>query len=191
MNRFRVLLASLAVLAACALPAHAGLRLEPWRGHVALGYSHVFSDSLAPAGSLSAAGGVDYPLGARWRIGPALSFNLLGSSNVTRGSLTAALDYSLFESAMLVTWLPARGPFGRLSAGPGVGFARAALSVAAGGAGFTDLAVSEVQPEFALDATICPKKASLMSGGLELGVRVLPVRQCTWTLVTARLVVHY
>lgn len=182
----------LAALAACfAVPASAGMRLEQWKGHLSVGYGRVFSDSLAPAGSISAAVGLEYPIASRWRLGPVAAFNLLGSSIVHRGSVTAGLDYSMFDAALLATYLPARGPFTRLSAGAGIASARAELAVAGGGALFRDLPVGEVQPEFAAEATVMSRRQTIVALGAELGLRVVPVEQGTWTLMTVRLAVHF
>jgi hypothetical protein len=182
----------LAALAACAAgPASAGMHLDAWKGRLAVGYARVFSDTLAPAGSISAALGAEYPIAKRWLLGPTFAFNLLGSSTVTRGSVTAALDYSCFDAALLATYLPARGPFTRLAIGGGVASARAELAVAGGGALFRDLPVGEVQPEFAAEATLGSRKQKIVAIGAELGVRVIPVTQCTWTVVTARLGIYF
>src|SRR5690349_6809825 len=80
------------------------MRLDQWHGHVAIGFASVVSDANAPGGSLSVAAGIDYPVAAPWRLGPVVSFDILGSSNVDRGSIRAGLDYSLFEAALLATW---------------------------------------------------------------------------------------
>lgn len=184
-----LLLAALA--ACCAAPASAGMRLDEWKGHLSVGYGRVFSDSLAPGGSISAAVGLEYPIASRWRLGPTAAFNLLGSSIVRRGSVTAGLDYSMFDAALLATYLPARGPFARLSIGPGVASARAELAVAGGGALFRDLPVGEVRPELAAEATLMSRRPSIVAIGAELGLRVVPVEQGTWTLVTARFAVHF
>ncbi len=193
MSAHRLVIASAIALAALAVArdAGAGLRVERWKGHVAIGYAKVFSDSLAPGGSLSASGGVEYPLNDHWRLGSSLSFDLLGSSNVTRGSVQAALDYSLFEAALLATWLPARGPVARVSFGPGVANARSELSVAGGGAEFRDLPVGETKAEGALDVTVMPRSMTVVAPALELGLRVIPVSQGTWTLVTTRFAIHF
>jgi hypothetical protein len=184
-----LLLAALA--ACCALPASAGMRLGAWKGHLGVGYSVVFSDTLAPPGSMSASLGVEYPIATRWLLGPSVGFNLLGSSTVSRGSVTAALDYSHFDIALMATYLPARGPFTRLSFGSGVASNRAELAVAGGGALFRDLPVDEVKPEFAAEATLGSRKQKIVAIGAELGVRVIPVEQCTWTVFTARLGVYF
>jgi len=178
-------------LAGAAMPARAAMSLDAWKGHVAIGYSVVESDTLAPGGSLSVSAGVDYPLASKWRLGPALSFDLLGSSSATRGSIRAGFDYSLFETAMLFSYLPSRGPVERWSFGPGIASPRADISVAAGGAGFEDLAVGEVKGEFALDATLMSRHQPVVAAGAELGVRVIPTSQGMWTLLTARLAVHF
>ena len=191
MNRMlRPVLAAALVVLAAAAPAGA-MKLDAWRGHLAVGYAKVVSDSLAPAGSISAAGGIEYPVAARWRVGGAVAFNLLGSSTVRRGSVTAAMDYSMFDAALLATWLPPRGPFARVSFGPGIASARAELAVAGGGALFRDLPVGEVKPDFAIDATLMSRKPRLVSVGAELGARIVPVDQGTWTLLTARLAIHF
>ena len=184
-----LLLAALA--ACCARPASAGMRLDAWKGHLGVGYSVVFSDTLAPPGSMSASLGVEYPIATRWLLGPSVGFNLLGSSSVERGSVTAALDYSHFDIALMATYLPARGPFTRLSFGSGVASNRAELAVAGGGALFRDLPVDEIQPEFAAEATLGSRKQKIVAIGAELGVRVIPVEQCTWTVFTARLGVYF
>lgn len=191
MNRMLrpVLAAALAVLAAAA-PAGA-MKLDAWRGHLSVGYAKVVSDSLAPAGSISAGGGIEYPVARNWRVGAAAAFNLLGSSTVRRGSVTAAMDYSMFDAALLATWLPPRGPFARVSMGPGIASARAELAVAGGGALFRDLPVGEVKPDFAVEATLMSRKPRLVSVGAELGARFVPVDQGTWTLLTARLTIYF
>ena len=186
-------LVALAALALAAAPgaAHAALRLDAWHGHVSFGFARVYSDSLAPGGSLSVAGGVDYPLSPRLRLGPTVAFSLLGSSQATRGGVQAGFDYSLFDAALQLHWLPARGPVTRVSVGPGLAGARAALQVAGGGAAFVDLAVSELEPEFALDLTSMPRRMQVVGVGAEVGMRVVPVTQHVWTLLTARLTIHY
>lgn len=192
MNRILAALMVLALALAVPAGAHAGLRLDRWKGHVAVGFAHVVSDSLAPTGSFSTAAGLEYPLSAKWSIGPALSFDLLGSSTVQRGSIVAGLDYSMFETALLVTYLPAKGPFARVSAGPGLASPRAELSVAAGGLGFRDLTVGELRPEFAADATVMSRHMPTVGVGLEFGARVVPIpSRSTWTLLTARMAIHF
>jgi hypothetical protein len=181
-----------AALLAAAAPATAGpIRLDAWRGHLSVGYARVFADSLAPGGSISVGGGVDHPVGRRFRLGPAIGYHLLGSSTVERGSLAATVDYSLLEGALLFSWIPASGPLARLSAGPAVGSAHADLSTAGGGLGFTDLAIGEVRGGLALEATVLPRHLTVVAPGLEVGLRWFPVTGQSWTLVTARATVHF
>ena len=178
-------------LACAAAPARAAMKLDAWRGHVGIGFAGIVSDSLAPGGSLSVGAGVDDPLGAAWRLGPALSFDLLGSSTVTRGSIRAGLDYSVFETALLLTYLPSHGPVARWSFGPGVASPKAELSIAGGGAGFSDLTVGEIKPELALDATLMSRHMPVVAVGAEFGARFIPTSQGPWTLITGRLAIHY
>ena len=185
-----------AALAAClsfaVSPAQAGaLRLEPWRGHLSIGYAHLISDEFSPGGSISVAGGLDDPVGPGLRLGPVLGIALLGSHEVTRGSVTAGLEYTLLEGALQLHWLPKTGPITRVSLGPGVAAARSSLQVGGGGAGFLDLAVDEVQPELALDVSAIPRRMEVVGVGLEAGVRVVPVERVTWTLATLRFTIHY
>lgn len=194
MSRSRRLSTACAVLAiamSLAQPARAGIHLEPWRGHVSIGYGYLFSDSLSPGGSISVAGGVDYPVATRWRVGPVIAIALLGSSDVTRGSVTAGLDYSMLDVALQAHWLPASGPITRVSLGPGIASARSALQVGAGGAGFLDLAVDELQPEVAFDLSTLPRSQHIVAVGLEAGVRFVPVERVNWTVTTIRLTIHY
>ena len=187
------LAAALATWFACvASPARAGvLRLEPWRGHVSIGYAHLFSDDLSPGGSISVAGGGDYPLDETLRLGPVLGIAILGSHDVTRGSITAGLDYSLLDAALQLHWLPSGGPITRVSLGPGIAAARAQLQVGAGGAGFLDLAVDEVRPELALDVSALPRRMRIVAVGFEAGLRFVPVERVSWTLATLRVTIHY
>jgi hypothetical protein len=180
------------IAATVAVPAGAA---EPgrdrWRGHVSIGYAHLFSDSLSPGGSISVAGGVDYPLGPHFRLGPVLSMSILGSSDVTRGSITAGLDYSLLDAALQLHWLPEHGIVSRVSIGPGLGLARTALQVGGGGASFLDLAVDEVKPELAVDASLIPRRMKIVAVGLEAGLRYVPVERVNWILSSVRLAIHY
>lgn len=185
------LLAVLVTTAALARPAAAYMKLDEWKGHVTFGYSKLVSDSLAPAGSISVSAGVDYPLSAQWRLGPTLAFNLLGSSQTKRGSVNAGLDYGMFDVALMATYLPKRGPLTHVSIGPGVALARAELSVAGGGAAFGDLTVGETKPELAVDMTLGPHMSSVVGIGLELGTRIVPVSQGTWSVWSARFAIHY
>jgi len=183
----------LAVACMCVLagPARAGLHMDAWRGHVSVGYGHLFSDSLSPGGSISMAGGVDYPINESLRVGPVIGMAILGSHDVTRGSITAGLDYSLLDMALQLHWLPRGGRITRVSLGPGIGIARSALQVGGGGAGFLDLAVDEVKPELALDLSALPRSQRIVAVGLELGTRFVPVDRVNWVLSTLRLTIHY
>lgn len=191
MSRGRVL--ALFLLVSCFAPvAHAGpIRLEPWRGHLSFGYAHLFSDEFSPGGSISVAGGVDYPIASNLRLGPVLGIAILGSHEVTRGSVTAGLEYSLLEGALQLHWMPKSGPITRVSFGPGLAAARTSLQIGGGGAGFLDLAVDEVQPELALDVSAIPRRMQVVGVGIEAGVRVVPVERVTWSLATLRFTIHY
>ena len=157
-----------AVLLACllAVPAQAAsMHLAGWRGHVSLGYGHLFSDSFSPGGSISVAGGLDYPIHESLRVGPVVSMAILGTHDVTRGSITAGLEYSLLDVALQLHWLPRSGRITRVSIGPGLGIARTALQVGGGGAGFLDLAVDETKPEVALDVSMLPRRQKIWIDG--------------------------
>ena len=182
-----------ALLASCiAATAHAGpIRLEPWRGHVSFGYAHLFSDDTTPGGSISVAGGIDYPIREGLRIGPGIAISLLGTHDVTRGSVVAGLDHSLLEGVLQLHWLPRTGRVTRVSFGPGLAAARVALQVGAGGANFLDLAVDEVKPELALDVSAMPRRQKIVAVGLEAGLRYVPVERVDWFLTTLRLTIHY
>ncbi len=189
------LVCTLVLLAAAMVivtPASAGaLRLEPWRGHIALGYGRLFSDSFSPGGSISVAGGLDYPVNGALRVGPVLGIAILGTHDVTRGSITAGLDYSLLDCALQLHMAPRRGPLTRISVGPGFAVARTSLQVGGGGAGFLDLAVDEVKPELALDVSAIPRRQKIVAVGFEAGVRFIPVERVNWILGTIRLAIHY
>lgn len=186
--------APVAVLLACLFTAPAqagGMHLAGWRGHVSLGYGHLFSDSFSPGGSIAVAGGVDYPVHETLRIGPVLGMAILGTHDVTRGSITAGLEYSLLDVALQMHWLPRSGRITRVSIGPGLGIARTALQVGGGGAGFLDLAVDETKPELALDVSMLPRRQKIVAVGLEAGLRYVPVKRVDWILSTIRLTIHY
>ncbi len=190
-RRAGIALGLLALLAA-APNVHAGaVRLEPWRGHLSVGYSKLFADALAPGGSFSLGVGVDYPTGARLRLGPVVGYHLLGSTTVDRGSLSATVDYSLLEGALLLAWEPARGPVARVGVGPAVGSAHADLSTAGGGLGFRDLAVGEVKGGLALETTLLPRHQTVVAPGLEAGLRWFPVTGDDWVVFSVRGTVHF
>ena len=192
MRGFAVALAAALLTFVAITPAPAApLKLDNWRGHVSLGYAHLVSDSLSPGGSISVAGGVDYPVAPHLRLGPVVAMSILGSTDVSRGSVTAGLDYSLLDAALQLHWLPEHGLVSRVSLGPGLGFARSALQVGSGGAGFLDLAVSEVKPDVALDVSLIPRRQKIVAVGLEGGVRYVPVDRVRWILMSLRLAIHY
>ncbi len=193
MKRFITVVLVAGALAGVSRPAGAAMQLDAWRGHISIGYTLPLIDALAPGGSMSAGVGVDYPLAPAWRVGPAVSLNMLGSSQVTRGSITASLDYGIFEGALLFTHVNANGPIARWSVGPGVASPNIDLSVGAGGAGFSDLTVGGIRPELAADATLLmSRRMPIVAVGLELGARVVPVpSRATWVLLSARFGVHF
>ena len=191
MSQARVL--GLAVLVSClATSVHAAPGwLEPWRGHLSVGYAHLTSDEYSPGGSISFAGGVDHPVGTDLRLGPVIGISLLGTHDVERGSVVAGLDYSLIEAALQLHWLPRAGPVTRVSLGPGIASARSSLQVGAGGAGFLDLAVDEVRGEVALDLSALPRRMNVVAIGVEAGLRYVPVERTPWILSTIRFTIHY
>jgi hypothetical protein len=179
------LLALVAVLGAA--PSEAGMR-----GHLSLGYARLFDVEDAPGGSLSVAGGLDFPIRGNFLIGGEVGFHLLGGRTLKDGSLVANLDYSLTELALLVHWEPTTlGPVGRLTIGPVLTSARADLSSSGGGIAFSDLAVEDVAPGFAVAVTLMQKKAAPVRAGVELGARTSYVPDDTWVVATARLAIHY
>lgn len=188
----RVLWRTLVLLALLLLPApaSAAVRLEDMGGHLSIGYGKLITTN-APAGSLSMAAGLDYPVAPELRAGIEFAYDLLGSRTVQRGSLFASVDYSAFEVAALAHWLPGYGPVQRLSAGPALVSARGELSVTGGGAGFSDLAVHQTAGAFAMQVTLMQSKPAPVKVGLELGgCRAFLVGE-DWTLLSARLTVHY
>jgi len=200
--RGSVVIALLAL--AGASPARA-LDVQQFHGHLSLGYSRVFidrherqdsdfhSDSDSPGGSLSVAGGVDYPMIGPLRLGADVGFALLGSRTVALGREVANLDYTLFEAALLAHWKPNRlGPVARISFGPALESARAELSTSGGGIPFSRLAIEKVAPGAALDVTLMKKSSrSPVLAGLELGVHAAFLPSETWTIANARLAIHY
>lgn len=188
---FAAALLALIALPGLAAPASAGLKLDRFKGHLSFGYAKLVSDSLAPAGSISVAAGLEYPVHEQWRIGPTGSFNLLGSSSTKRGSVTAGLDYSVVDVALMATYLPKRTWVSRVSFGPGVASAHADLAVSAGGAAFRDLAVAQASPEFALDVTLMPRRMKIVGIGAEFGARILPTDPGVWSVWTGRVAIHF
>jgi hypothetical protein len=176
---------------ALAAPSARAFSIEPFRGHLAIGYAKLFV-SDAPGGSLSVQAGIDHPLVRGARLGLDFGYHLLGSRNVESGSLAAGLDYSAFTTALLVHWVPNHlGPVGRLSLGPALVNAHVDLSTSGGGAAFAPYAVDETAPGVAFAATIISKREMPVRTGLELGATLGFLEQETWTLASARLVFHY
>jgi len=175
--------------------------LEPFRGHVGIGYAKLFESGgedpvgdrpSPPGGSLSAEGGFDYPIAPRLRIGASLGYHLLGSRNVPRGSLVASLDYSALTTALQLHWEPqSLGPITRLSAGPAIFNKHIELSTSGGGALFSDLARASTALGAALDATLMPRGDRPVKVGFEVGTRIGFFDDEVWTLATGRLVFHY
>jgi hypothetical protein len=165
------------------------------QGHIALGYAKASTSSdlrEVPGGSLSVAAGLDFPVASRLRAGLEVGYDLLGASNIERGSLFADVDYSTFEALALARWAPTTlGPLALVSAGPGLFNARADLSASAGGPQFRDLALEQTVVGFAFGATVMPHPKSPVRAGLEIGYRWIPLDNETWTLFTLRLAVHY
>lgn len=189
-RRARKALAGLALLASAtfgAAPATA-LELESFRGHLAIGYGKLI-ESDAPAGSISFSGGVEYPIGSRWTTGVEIGYWLLGTRIEERGSLSAEADYSAFEALALARWMVPNTPLD-IAFGPGVMNARADLT-SVGVAGFTDLAVEETRATAALSVTAIQRKPAPVRLGFELTSRMTWLTNDTWTLLAARLAIHY
>ncbi len=190
MNR-RVLLTLLALASlAHASPAHA-LRLEAWRGQIAFGYTRLSGADQSPPGSIGLLLGVDHPVSGAWRLGPAVSFSLLGSTQVERDGVPAGIDHSMLDGSLLLHRTFARGPLQRISFGPGLASARAELQVAGGGAGLSDLAVGEVRPCASFEALFAPRTQSGVSVGAALGARVVPLDDLTWSVWSARVAISF
>jgi hypothetical protein len=172
-------------------PAGAGVRLADVAGHLAVGYGKLLIDP-SPGGSISLGAGLDYPVAHALRAGVDIGYDLFGSRSLQRGSEFATVDYSAFEAAALLHWLPAGlGPVRRISAGPALVNAHGDLSVTAGGATFSDLAVRETAGAAALQITLMSSRPALIRPALELGSRVAFLPGPDWTILTARVSVYY
>jgi len=195
MNRRRTVTFVVGILlVAGAVPSAAAPRLSDVRGRLALGFAHVeSSDSLStPGGSLSIGAGLDLPVNDRLRAGIGVGYHLLGSRTLTQGSLTSGLDYSLFEALALLHWSPLdRGPELIVSGGPGLFVAKASLAATSVGAAFSPQAVDQTRVGGGLTVTVARRRPAPVRVGIELGVRVVPLEQFTWTLAAARLVLLY
>ncbi|MGH7731322.1 MAG: hypothetical protein ACRENJ_08740 [Candidatus Eiseniibacteriota bacterium] len=172
----------------------AALRFDDLNGHLAIGFTHLFSSdtTATPGGSISIGGGVDVPLGGRLRAGVDVGYHLLGSRTLAQGSLTSGLDYSVFEALALLHWSPLdRGPELIVSGGPGLFAARASLAATSVGATFSSLAIEETRAGAALALAVTRRRPSPVRVGFELGLRVVPLESTTWTLTSARIVMRY
>lgn len=159
-------------------------------GHLSVGYAKLFA-THAPSGSMSVGAGLDYPVAHSFRAGLDIGFDLLGTNSVERGSLAANVNYSEFDVAALVHWMPRLGPLERMSVGPAFVSARAELSTAGGGAAFSDLAVEQSAGGVVADVTFMQGPGKPVRLGLEAGVRKAWLRDTDWTVGTVRLTVHY
>ena len=182
-----LLLAAFVASPAIAAEERFSNRLE---GHLSVGYAKLFSND-APSGSLSVGGGLDYPVAGAFRAGIDIGFDLLGTRSVERGSLAANVNYSEFDAAALVHWMPHLGPLERVSVGPAFVSARADLSTAGGGAAFSDLAVEQSGGGLVADVTFMQAAGRPVRLGVEAGVRKAWLRDTDWTVAVARLTVHY
>lgn len=189
-SRQRAPLAWAAVLALLAAGGNAhAASLADLRGHLGLGYAKLMNEG-SPAGSLGIGAGVEMAVLSDLDLGVELGFDLLGGNTVERGSVSADLDYSLIEGLLLLHWAPARGPFNRVSLGPGIFHARAALNTGAP-AMFQDLPVDETAPGMGVGVEFGPKGKHLVKAGVELAARTAWLESKTWTVGLARLTVHY
>ncbi|HZM28140.1 MAG TPA: hypothetical protein VFB89_12325 [Gemmatimonadales bacterium] len=179
-----LLLVAVAFLAA--RPA-AALTLEQVGGHFGFGYGQLLNDD-PPAGSLAFGAGVDIPVLPSLRAGIDLGFDLLGSRVEERGSVSADVEYSMFEVFGLLHWTP-RDAW-RLSMGPGLVHARGDLS-SSGPVAFEDLAVNEAAPGGSLSVQWLMGSKSPLRVGVEAGVRTAWMESETWTVMLGRLMVHY
>jgi hypothetical protein len=160
-------------------------------GHVAVGYAKLFQEN-APGGSLSIAGGLDWPMLSRFRIGFGVGYSLLGSSTEQRGSLFANLDYSALEAYAVGSWRPpSAGPVERVSLGLGVMNALAEISAAGGGAAFRDLAREGIVPAVMIETTLMSTKPAPVRTGLEMGARFGFLEEEVWPIATVRVAFHY
>ena len=170
--------------------AAAGVRWSEMGGHLSVGYG-MLAIPDAPGGSMSMAAGFDVPVAPAFRVGADVGYDLLGSRTVQEGSYFASVDYSAFQAAVLLHWLPARGPVRRVSLGPALVGAHGDLSVTAGGAAFSDLAVHQTAGGVAAQVTLMPSRPAPVRLGLELGARVGFLAGDDWTVLQARATVHY
>ena len=170
--------------------AHADSWVAPFRGHLGVGWTKLFTPD-APAGSLSFGTGIDYPVRPTVRLGIDVGYDLLGSRIVEQGSLVADLNYSAIELFALAHWQPSwAGPIGRISAGPGVVAARVTQS-SSGAASFESFTVDEVAGALAGSVTLMSRHPAPVRVGLEIDGRYAWLSDTHWPLFGLKLVVHY
>jgi hypothetical protein len=180
-----------AALALLAFPWRASAAIKDFRGHLAIGYAKLFATG-APSGSLSFAGGADYPIDPSWRVGLSIGYDLLGTRNEARGSFVANVDYSLVHMDAQLHWQPPSPEYiARVSFGPSLFNAHADVSSSGAGAAFSDLAVGETCGGASFDVTLMKQSSAPVRVGLEMGARVAFVTGDTWTTDFVRLVFHY
>ncbi len=165
--------------------------LEDWNGHVTFGYAKLFRAD-GPPGSLAVGAGLDHALPRGWRAGAVLGYQLLGSTQSDRGSLTASVDYSVFDVALLASRdLTGRHGLLRVAAGPGLMSAHADLNVAGGGAAFSDLAVGRTAADLAVDATWMTSHSNPVRVGIQSGMRFGFLPGDLWPMWTTSVAIHY
>jgi hypothetical protein len=194
----RVLWRALVLLALLLIPASAGaaVRFSEVGGHFSIGYAKMSTAdasgvSISPGGSISMGAGLDYPLTPALRTGLDLGYDLLGSLTFERDGRSGAVDYSALEVTAFLHWLPQRGPVRRVSLGPALVKGQRVLSVTGGGAGFADLAGPVTAGAVAAQVTLMKAKPALVKLGIELGGRLAFAPGEDWTLLSARVTVHY
>lgn len=170
--------------------AAAGVPWPELGAHLSVGYGTLIVED-APGGSISLAAGMDLPVARAFRAGFELGYDLLGSRSAQEGSYYASVDYSAFQVAALLHWLPARGPVRRVSLGPALLSAHGDLSVTSGGASFSDLAVHQTAGGVAAQVTLMSARPAPVKLGLELGARTGFLAGDDWTVLSARATVHY
>jgi hypothetical protein len=177
----------------CAAPPSAAMPLSDVRGHMTLGFSHVFTSdtSATPGGSLSFGTGFDIPVASRLRAGVDVGYHLLGSRTLVQGTLSSGIDYSVFEALALLRWTPREGGLITISAGPGLFVARAALAATSVGAAFRDQAIEDTRVGGAINVAAMRRKVTPVRVGLEAGVRFIPLESRTWTVASARIALAY
>ncbi len=191
MNLVRTALLLVVSLGCAATPGAAAARFGELEGHVSIGYAKLFIEG-APGGSISMAGGLDYPLAPTFRAGVDVGYDLLGSRSVERGSLAASVDYSDFQAVAFLHWLPqGMGVLRRVSVGPALVNAHGDLSVTAGGASFSDLAVGVTASALAVQITLMPPRPAPLQLGFELGGREVFMAGEDWKILLARVTAHY